>query len=320
MNLTTEAPSAATLAVSVRGVSRVYAQKRGSQEIRALDDVSLELERGEFLALLGPNGSGKSSLLRMIATLDVPTSGEVLVLGESVGGAPRAIRAKIGVLFQHASIDPLLTIRENLRTSAALYGLRGRDAMDRVTECAEELGIADRLDDRAGSLSGGLLRRTDLARALLHDPELLVLDEPTTGLDPTARASFMDAIERRRARRPMGVVMSTHLLDEAERAGRVAMLSRGRLVANGTADELRGAIGAAVLVRTDAASAHFLDEFGTDVQLRSGCATIATDAEKANAIAARLIEQGVRVSVGPPTLDDVYEHFSGAALAEEVAS
>jgi len=314
MNRHAGAQASAAPAVTIRGVSRLYKKQRGAGEILALDGVSLDVQAGEYLVLLGPNGSGKSSLLRMIATLDVPTAGEVRVLGELIERSSRKIRARIGVLFQHPSIDPLLSVRENLRTSAALYGLRKAEAADRVTACAEELGIADRLDDRAGALSGGLLRRADLARALIHNPELLILDEPTTGLDPTARRSFMDAIERRRAEHGMTVFMSTHLLDEAERAERIVMLSRGRVVAEGTPAGLRESIGAPRIVRTDAAHAEVFREFGLVARLRSGQASCAAADDSAHAIASRLLELGAKFSVGPPTLEDVYEHFAGDAL------
>jgi len=257
-----------------------------------------------------------SDLLRMIATLDVPNEGAVRVLGEPVGKGVGSIRARMGVLFQNPSIDPLLTIRENLRTHAALFGIAGRAANERIESCAEEFGVHDRLDDRAGTLSGGLLRRADLARAFLNNPELLILDEPTVGLDPSARLAFIEAIEKRHREQQLTIIMSTHLLDEAARADRVALLAGGRIVGHGTPDELRASLGAPLVLTTDEAHEDVLTQGGNTVTKHAGCARTSVTEESAKTIASQLIARGAPVSVGPPTLDDVYMRLTGTAIGE----
>ena len=300
--------------IEVSGVRREYAGGRRSGAVVALDGVSLGVARGEFLALLGPNGSGKSTLLRLLCTLDTPGAGTVRLFGEDPARNPRAVRARIGVLFQHPAIDPLLTVRENLMTQASLYGVRS--ARERVEACAREMEIEDRLDERAGRLSGGLVRRADLARALVHEPELLLLDEPTTGLDPSARARFMETVSALVRERGMTVVMSTHLMDEAERAGRVAMLSGGRVVASGTRAALCAELGGAFVVETDGAFGDVLASQGAEVCARGGVVRAFVDEASARALSTRLIDSGASVRVGPPGLGDVYERLAGEPLGD----
>ena len=192
-----------------------------------------------------------------------------------------------------------------------------RDARAAAEACAEELGIADRLDDRAGELSGGLLRRADLARALIHNPQLLILDEPTTGLDPGARRAFLDALDARRTDRNLTIVMSTHLIDEAERADRVALLSRGRAVGEGTREELCAAIGAPLIIETDEQHADELTREGLHVTISRGNARAPVDTPRAREIADRLIALPAPVRIGPPTLEDVYEKRTGETLEHE---
>lgn len=307
------------VAVAITNVSRTYTPSRKRPAVAALQGVSLTVNTGESLALLGPNGSGKSTLLRTIATLDTPDSGDVTILGVNAGRAIPAIRARIGVLFQSPSIDTLLTVRENLLTHAALFNMRPADARAAAEACAQELGIADRLADRAGELSGGLLRRADLARALIHNPDLLILDEPTTGLDPGARRAFLDALDARRIDRNLTIVMSTHLLDEADRADRVALLSKGRVVGDGTREELCDAIGAPLIIETDHQHADELQREGLEVTISRGLARAPVDTPRAREIADRLIALPAPVRIGPPTLDDVYEKLTGETLDDEQA-
>jgi len=299
--------------------------QRKAPPIVALDGVSLTVEAGESLALLGPNGAGKSTLMRLIATLDRPDSGGVRVLGEDPSegaGATRAIRSKIGVVFQQHGLDPLLTVEENLMNQAALFGITGDDARSKARHAAIDLGVADRLASRVGELSGGLARRVDLARALLHQPSVLLLDEPTTGLDHLSRASFLDAIEQRRSTGTLTVVLSTHLMDEAQRMDRVALIDHGKVVAQGSPAALCGGVGG-LLVRTDAGLSGELESAGLDVRTVGGEAVGAGAAETvldtAQCLSARASAgDGVtHVHVGPPTLGDAYLALTGSALDEQ---
>ncbi|MGP1310612.1 MAG: ABC transporter ATP-binding protein, partial [Phycisphaerales bacterium] len=218
--------NAAPPAIVAERLTRTYRATRRSPARTALDGVSLRIDDGAFVALLGPNGSGKSSLLRILATLDAPTTGSLALLGrEHAVGA----RGDLGVVFQHEALDRLLTGRENLRVQARLFGMSSRDADHSIRRVADDLGVTDRLDDRVSTLSGGLRRRIDLTRALLAEPRLLLLDEPTTGLDHAARAAFLDTLDRVRRSAAMTVVLSTHLMDEAERADRVVMLADSKV-------------------------------------------------------------------------------------------
>jgi len=278
---------------SLAGAERSYPGK--PEPRRALAGVTLRIEPGEFVALLGPNGAGKSTLLRLLAGLDRPDSGEV--------HAPP--RARLGVVFQKPALDPLLSVRENLELQAALFGLDRRGS--RAEHAARELTLSDRLNDRVGSLSGGLARRADLARALLTDPDLLLLDEPTTGLDHEARASFLEAIDARRGRSPnLTVILSTHLMDEAARADRVVLMNEGRVVADGAPDDLRAALGRGPVLRTQSEAAAHLERPGLELTERGRGVTATGDREAIESAAAALLAAGVPFEVAPPTLGDVY--------------
>ena len=288
---------------AARNVSRVYSARRGVPEIRALDAFSLSLEAGEYVALLGPNGAGKSTLLRLFAGLDAPTSGDVVSVA----------RAELGVVFQKPALDALLTVRENLCLQAALHGLKGRAA--RAEESAAVFGLTDRLDSRAGELSGGLARRADLARALLTKPSLLLLDEPTTGLDHRARAGFLDAIDaQREASAGLAVVMSTHLMDEAARASRVVLISGGRLIADGTPDELRSSLGGSMILRTAEDNTPLLERYRLSVVTHARVASATGEADAVTAAAEGLLHAGFPFELAPPTLGDVYLTATGESL------
>jgi len=352
----------ATPAIIVRGVIKTYKAKRSRRHPApartALAGVGFELHAGGMLALLGPNGAGKSTLLRILATLDLPDEGEVRLLGHSLPGRSgpnsdintnsnssnrknnntlRSIRAKLGVVFQSVSLDPLLTIRENLLIHAATHGMIGRTAADAVEHAARTLGVHDRLDDRVGVLSGGLARRADLARALLHNPHLILLDEPTGGLDPNARRRFLDALDDIRAARPdVSILLSTHLIDEAERCDRVVLLHEGRVVGDGTPSSLRSNLGPAVVrcraendetrrVVLAEAKQHLNSEPEHIVQ-RSGVMLIElerADETSINAIniggfAASLTAAAIAFEISPPTLDDVFANLTGGRSIDEV--
>jgi ABC-2 type transport system ATP-binding protein len=203
--------------------------------------------RAELFAVLGPNGSGKSTLFRILCTLVEVQEGRVSVLGLDVAAHANAIRRKIGVGFQAPSLDRKLTVRENLRHQGHLYGLSGPALRRREDELLDRFGVADRAGDLVETLSGGLRRRVELAKALLHRPQLLLFDEPSTGLDPAARRDFVNYLLQLRREFGLTVVLTTHLLDEAEQADRLAILDRGTIVALGAAAELRSELGGDVI-------------------------------------------------------------------------
>ncbi len=348
-------PTGGALAVSVRGVKKTFAGTRARRGVAAvaarvaLAGVNLDIERGRWVALLGPNGSGKSTLLKILATVARPDEGDVSILGRAVvkGGAITAggagelsvVRGELGVAFQAAALDPLLTVRENLRTAAALFAMRADRADEAIARVAESLGLNDRLDQRVGTLSGGLMRRADLARALLHGPAMLLLDEPTTGLDIRAREEFFTALVEARRRMNgdaeggsgggLTIVLSTHQMEEAQLAQRVVLMHEGRVVADDGPEKLRRALGRTVIrcgERVEAGGvdpAEVLRGMGLTVTVqplgevlaRAGDEREEDATRRVRSAADRLIELGVAVQVAPPTLGDVYMAMTGRSLA-----
>jgi ABC-2 type transport system ATP-binding protein len=213
----------------------------------ALDDVSFRIGRGEIFGLLGPNGGGKTTLFRILSTLLLPDSGTARVFGADVASQPGEVRRRIGVVFQNQSLDRRLTGRENLMHQGHLYGLSGTSLAQRINEILEKVGLAERADERVDLLSGGLRRRVELAKGLLHRPDLLLLDEPSTGVDLRARLDFWEYLRTLRRDEGVTVLLTTHLLDEAEECDRLAIIDRGSLVAEGTPAVLKEQIGGDVV-------------------------------------------------------------------------
>lgn len=301
-------------AVSIRDVVFRY-----GAAAPALDGVSATIAAGSVVALLGPNGSGKSTLLRLLGQSAAPTSGSV----ELFGGANAArddgsLRARIGVVFQSPSLDPRLGVAENLAIHAALHGLSRDDARARIDTLLAEHGLASRAQDRVETLSGGLARRVDLVRSVLHRPELLLLDEPTTGLDPPSRAAFLDAVFAERDRSGTTVILSTHLVDEANRCDRVILLHRGRIVADGEPVALRAALGPRRIVvhGLDAPSTTEMGASSIEWTRRAeGWTTLLADEREATTLVSALIARGRSFTVGPPTLADLFARTTGEELA-----
>jgi ABC-2 type transport system ATP-binding protein len=247
-------------AVAIRGVSYAYPARP------AVVDLSLDVQPGEIVALVGPNGGGKSTLMRLIATLVPLQQGTIEVFGQDVMRQPGAVRRRLGVVFQAPSLDRKLTVVENIRLQAVLYGLRGPVITRRVAELLEQFALAERAHERVEHLSGGLRRRVELAKGLIHDPQLLLLDEPSTGLDPIARRDLWSHLRRLRDTLGTTVLLTTHYLDEAEAADRVAILDQGRLVAVGSPEALRAEIGGdSLILETDAPA-----ELASQIQSRFG--------------------------------------------------
>ena len=206
----------------------------------ALEGVSFTVERGAFCALLGPNGAGKSTLFALLTRLFTSPRGRIAVAGHDMARDPRAALARIGVVFQQSTLDLDLSVDRNLRYFAALHGLAGREAMRRIDAALDRLDIADRRGARVRELNGGHRRRAEIARSLIHAPEVLLLDEPTVGLDAAARAAITDHVHRLAAEDGLTVLWATHLTDEVRDSDRLVILHRGRVVADGQAGALRG--------------------------------------------------------------------------------
>ena len=224
-------------AISIAAVTHRYGDRV------ALDDLSFSVQPGEIFGLLGPNGGGKTTLFKLLSTLMPVQSGELSVAGCDVRSQPDDVRRSIGVTFQSPSVDVKLTVRENIVYQGRLYGLSGAVLRERVAAQMERFQIADRANDLVQTLSGGLKRRVEIAKSLLHEPRVLLLDEPSTGLDPGARFDLWRALQSLRAESGVTVLVTTHLMEEAEKCDRLAILDRGKLAAIGTPDELRSSIG-----------------------------------------------------------------------------
>ena len=294
------------LAVEVRDVGFRY----GDRE--ALTGVGFLVEHGQIFGLLGPNGGGKTTLFRLMATLLPMQSGEVMLLGCDVASQAQAVRRRIGVTFQSPSVDGKLTVAENLRHQAHLYGLFGREAALRIDELVGQLGLADRVRQTVGSLSGGLKRRVEIAKSLLHRPGLLLLDEPSTGLDPGARHDLWAYLTRLREERCVTILVTTHLMDEAERCDRLGILDRGRLVALGTPDELRQSVGGDCLtIQSDDPSElaeRIASRFGVAPVRIGDSLRIEREAghELLRDLVAAFPAEITAVSLAKPTLEDVF--------------
>jgi len=295
-------------------------------ERRALDGISLEVHRGELFCLLGPNGGGKSTLFRILATLSLPDSGAAKIAGHDVVSAAAEVRARLGVVFQSPSLDGKLTILENLRCGGALYGLTGTELESRITEATKALNLTDRLNDIVETLSGGLQRRAEIAKCLLIRPEVLLLDEPSTGLDPGARLDLWAALEKLRSEHGVTALCTTHLMEEAARADRVGIVSSGKLVALGTPDELTAAIGGDVI------SLGVSKETGADVLAKlitskTGIPATVVEGEvriehvEAYALAARLAgefpKEITSLRIARPSLEDVFIARTGRLFADQ---
>jgi ABC-2 type transport system ATP-binding protein len=297
--------------VEVEGLAHRY----GDRE--ALRGVSFEVARGELFGLVGPNGGGKTTLLHILATLVRPASGIARVAGADVVAEAALARKRIGVVFQSPGLDPYLTPRENLRHHGHLYGLRGHALAGRIDETLDRLGVLDRARDLVKTLSGGLRRRVELAKGLLHQPEILLLDEPTVGLDPGARRDVWEHLAALGARGGVTVVVTTHLMEEAERCDRVGILDEGELVALGApaelTSEIRGEVVALEAVDPARLAAAIRERFGADATVLDGLVRI--ERPDGAAFVPRLAEAfpgEIRsITVGKPTLEDVFVQRTG---------
>jgi ABC-2 type transport system ATP-binding protein len=297
--------------------------------VRALDGLSFTVEAGTVFGLLGPNGAGKSTTVKILTTLSRPDGGEARVAGHDVLRDAEGVRRSIGVVGQRAGLDPEATGRENLEMQAELYGLRGAARRRRVEELLERLGLAEAGGRLAKTYSGGMQRRLDVALGLVHRPKVLFLDEPTTGLDPEARADLWHEIERLTREEDVTILLTTHYLEEADRlASRLAIVDRGRVVAEGTADQLKSELhGDTVQVElvessngAAAAAVHrALGRAELAVEGRVVRARVEDGAAAIPPLITALEKSGFRVAsatVARPSLDDIYLRHAGRSFHE----
>jgi ABC-2 type transport system ATP-binding protein len=283
----------------------------------ALNGVSFDVRPAELFGLLGPNGSGKTTLFRILSTLMVPMGGRAFILGHDAAREPSQLRREIGVVFQAQSIDLKLTAAENLWHQGHLYGLQGAGLRARIKEILGRVGLADRSKDRAETFSGGMQRRLELAKGLLHGPSVLLLDEPTTGLDPGARRDLWQYLQILRDQERVTVLVTTHLMEEAERCDRLAILNEGKLVALGTPAELKHEIGGDVIVleAKDAGSlgSNIRERFAIEVQVVDGQVRI--ERRNGHRFVTDLVEgfpgEINAVSIAKPSLEDVFIRRTG---------
>jgi ABC-2 type transport system ATP-binding protein len=284
----------------------------------ALNGVSFDVRPAELFGLLGPNGSGKTTLFRILSTLMVPTAGRAVVMGCDASEDAARLRRQIGVVFQAQSVDPKLTAYENLWHQGHLYGLRGTSLNTRISEMLTRVGLADRAKERVETFSGGMQRRIELAKGLLHRPGVLLLDEPTTGLDPGARRDLWQYLQTLRDEEHVSVLVTTHLMEEAERCDRLAIMNEGNLVALGTPAELKSEIGGDVVLLE---AAHDAARLADDIRARFHVHTTVIDnqvrieREGGHRFVTDVVEafpgEIQAISVSKPALEDVFIRRTG---------
>ena len=322
-------------AIEVKGLTKTY-----PGGVTALDGLTFAVERGTIFGLLGPNGAGKSTTVRILTTLTRPDTGDAVVAGRDVVRDPDAVRRLVGSVGQRAAVDPDATGLENLGLQARLYGLGGVELRRRSAELLERFALSEAGDRIVRTYSGGMQRKLHVAMGLVHRPEVLFLDEPTTGLDPEARAELWVEIRRLVAEDGMTILLTTHYLEEADRlAGQLAIVDRGRVVAAGTPDALKAELrGDSIVVELDLAEGDdraggallrvsALSGIGEPtLEGRSLRARVAHGASAVPAVLAALESSGVgvvSVAVSRPSLDDVYLRHTGRTFrsnAEEIAA
>ena len=296
---------------------RVSDLRHSYGEREALRGVSFNVGRREIFGLLGPNGSGKTTLFRILSTLMMPSAGHAAVMGEDAAANPNAVRRHIGVVFQAPSVDVKLSAAENLQHQGHLYGMRGAALQTRVREMLDRVGLADRAEERVETFSGGMQRRVELAKGLMHRPQVLLLDEPTTGLDPGARRDLWKYLKLLRDAEGATVVVTTHLMEEAEHCDRLAILHEGNLVALGTPAELKAEIGGDVmwLESSDPAALAkgIRERFGMEATVLDD--KVRLEIRNGHRFVTEVVEgfpgMVTTVSVSKPTLEDVFIRHTG---------
>ena len=310
-------------AVQTRGIGRNFG------DVKAVDAIDLNISKGEIYGFLGPNGAGKTTLVRMLITLLMPTKGSATVAGYDVVNEANEVRLRIGAALQEAALDLKQTGRELLRLQGRLYGLNRRELDTRLEELAGLVDIGDALDRFVGTYSGGMKRRLDLAASLIHNPEVLFLDEPTTGLDPISRTRVWEEVQRINKEMSVTIFLTTQYLEEADAlADRVGIINQGMLMAEGTPGELKRSLGNDVIIvqvdgETEAAKAAVAGLDGVvDVDSSVGevIIQVVNGAAHISDVALALNEHQVQVrelTLRTPTLDDVFLSVAGARMEQE---
>ncbi len=298
-------------ALAVEGLRHAYGDRL------ALAGIDFQVDSGEIFSLLGPNGGGKTTLFKILTTLMKPQGGDARIFGRSVVSDAAAVREKIGVVFQEPSLDPKLTTLENMIHHGHFFGMRGRQLRDEAMTLLVAFGLKDRAGDLTETLSGGLRRRVELAKALLPDPDLLLADEPSTGLDPGARLEFAAQLQRLRNERGTTIVLTTHFMEEADRSDRVGIIDEGHIVAIGRPGELKESIGGEiVIIQTnypESLSEKLNDRFGQEAPVVDGSVRI--EIPRAHEFIAKVVDafpgEVDSFSFGRPTLEDVFIQKTG---------
>jgi ABC-2 type transport system ATP-binding protein len=308
-------------AIEVRGLTKSFG------EVHAVRGVDFEVALGEVFGFLGPNGAGKTTTINMLCTLAKPTSGSASVAGHDVVRERDDVRRNIGLVFQDPTLDGYLTAVQNLQLHAELYGVESELVRPRMQQVMEMVGLWDRKDSPVGTFSGGMRRRLEIARGLMHSPRVLFLDEPTIGLDPQTRRSIWSYIRELKETEEITIFMTTHYMDEAEWCDRIAIMDHGQIVALDAPETLKAQVGTdRVSIHTDdneAAIAALADRFGIEARVAEGAVTFGVPAGE-EFVPRLFAELGLpirSVSVSRPTLDDVFMSYTGSTIrdAEEDA-
>jgi ABC-2 type transport system ATP-binding protein len=309
-----------TNVVEVKGLRKTYGA------IEAVRGIDLAVEQGEIFGFLGPNGAGKTTTISILCTLVRKTAGEARVAGVEVDEDPAEIRRRIGLVFQDPSLDDQLTARENLELHGQIYGVPANVRRQRIDELLQVVELADRAKSLVRTFSGGMKRRLEIARGVLHHPQVLFLDEPTLGLDPQTRKHIWEYLHAMRKREGITLFMTTHYMDEAEFCDRIAIIDRGQIVALGTPDELKAKVGGDVITVTtergaDAAK-EIAERFAVKPMVDDGALRI--EVQDGAAFLPRLVRElsvpVKTVALARPSLDDVFLKLTGHAIREEGAS
>jgi ABC-2 type transport system ATP-binding protein len=307
-------------AIKVAGLTKNYG------EIEAVRGIDFEVPVGETFGFLGPNGAGKSTTIKMLCTLARPTSGSARVAGHEVTAERDAVRRNIGLVFQDTTLDNYLTGAQNLRFHAALYGVPAAVVEPRMRQVLEMVGLWERRDSVVMTYSGGMKRRLEIARGLLHAPHVLFLDEPTVGLDPQTRASIWEYIGELKSREDITIFLTTHYMDEAEHCDRIAIIDHGKIVAIDTPEALKASVGKdRVQIHTaddQAAIAELAREFGIEAAMHEGAVTfsVSSGEQFVPRLFAGMSVPIRSVSVSRPTLDDVFMSYTGSTIRDAEAS
>jgi ABC-2 type transport system ATP-binding protein len=298
-------------AVELRGISYDYGDRH------ALEEISCTVAEREIFGLLGPNGGGKTTLFKLLSTLTPLQAGEARILGCDLRSSTAALRPRLGVVFQHPSVDGKLTVAENLAHHGRLYGMSGAYLRTRASAMLARVDLAARANDLVETLSGGLRRRVELAKSLLHEPELLILDEPSSGLDPAARRDFFNYLATLRDQEGLTIVLTTHFMEEAERCDRIGLLDQGRMVALDAPRELKARVGGDVVVIHAREPERLREKIEQRMHLRASVidGTLRLERARGHELLRDVVEAfGAdleSVSFGKPTLEDVFVQLTG---------